>query len=203
MTEKELAEFLAHDEMFDSRGHAWILYGLARAQARSMGAIRALEIGARTGSTTIPLLAGLTAGHPDARLVSVDNGTDVLAGALDICRSRVERYGFASNWELVVADSIAYTPPEPLHLVFIDGGHGYAVVLSDWQRCGAHLAQHGLMALHDTETYPDCRRLALEIEADPAWASVTLPFYNGLTLARRAGDRANGNHFAYTETVKW
>ena len=206
MTEAELAEMMAADKWFDSRGHVWILYSIARALARSFQIkgvdITALEIGVREASTTIPLLAGLTAGNPNARLVSLDNDTDLDRDALTRGIARVEAAGLAHAWEFHKTDSHTWTPTrDAFHLLHIDGDHSYVGVKTDFERYTPLLARHGLVTLHDSETYPDVRKYVHDELYGGAWDVVTLPFYNGLAIARAKADRAET--FTYKEDGVW
>lgn len=202
MQPDELETFLQADTWWDSRGHAWILYGIARALARQVGVRRALEIGVREGSTTVPLLAGLTAGNVEAQLVSVDvaRGVDDEA-AVKRARARVEAAGLAHAWELHIADSRTWASPHAEYgLIFIDGDHSYAAVKSDLARFAPLLARHGVLLLHDAETASEVRRALEELDA-AEWLWTVLPFYCGLAVARRRADWEA--KFEYVEDFKW
>lgn len=94
-----------------------------------------VNIGVQRGAS----LHCLRAGSPTARLIGVDvDYTKIpLEGdpqAVLICGRSQEAYEWLVN---------------PVHLVFIDGGHGYDAVLQDAQRWGPKVVPGGIMAFHD------------------------------------------------------
>ncbi len=202
MTPDQLDAFIAADPWFDSKGHSWVLYGICRAYARTFGAIRALEIGTRAGSTAVPMIAGLLAGDSNARLVSVDNNTDLDAHALSDARMRIGLLGLSEFWELHQADSRTWQSPHgEYHVIFIDGDHSYEGVRADFHRFSVLLAEHGIILMHDAEDFPDIRRFLPEILNCEQWMTSVLPFYNGMAIVRRRSDWNLKKE--YVEDRKW
>ena len=203
MTPQQLEDFLQADNWYDSRGHAFVLYGICRAMARTMGEIKVLEIGLREGSTAIPMLAGIKAGGKGL-LVSIDNNSDPKANAYQVATERIERCGLADSWEFHLANSHTWESPySNYNLILIDASHSYPDVKGEFDRYSPMLAKHGLITFHDTETSPEVHTFAMELSNAGEWLSVTLPFYNGLTIARRRSDWENGDRFSYVESFKW
>jgi predicted O-methyltransferase YrrM len=62
-------------------------------------------------------------------------------------------------------------PPEPVDVVFIDGGHGFPMPILDWFFCGRHLKAGGHLVVDDVQL-PACAILAAALDADARWPRV-------------------------------
>ena len=93
----------------------------------------------------------------------------------------------------------------PYDLVFIDADHSYNSALNDWMAIEPHVADEGLILLHDTnpetvaDTVPglcgDSWRLAEQFRSMSVEA-LTLPYHPGLTIYRKRktwGPRQSGS----------
>ena len=65
----------------------------------------------------------------------------------------------------------ALEPPEPVDLVFIDGGHGFPMPILDWFFCARWLRAGGHLVVDDVQL-PACALLAAVLDADPRWPRV-------------------------------
>jgi predicted O-methyltransferase YrrM len=103
-----------------------------------------LELGVRTGNSTVALLAGVEAGGGHVTSVDID-------------MARVPGGWFESPlWTFVHADSRAdlYRDVDPeanFDLVFIDTSHHYQATWCELVRWGARVPDGGRIMLHDTE----------------------------------------------------
>lgn len=184
MTPNELDTFLRDVAWIDSRGHGFILYGIARAMARTRGWVKALEIGVRAGGTTVPLLAGLVAGAETVYLTSVDNGSEGM-DHIEAAQRIVRGAGLEKHWTFVLADSQSFQPEDTYDLILIDANHSFENVVADFNRYAPFLSEAGLMLLHDAEW----GGVAQLVDAlGNAWMVSVLPFYYGLAIIHRRRD---------------
>ncbi len=64
-------------------------------------------------------------------------------------------------------DALAYLKREPLDCVYIDGGHDYEVVLSDYRNSVAALRSGGLLVMDDSSLYTDFQPPAFSFAGHP------------------------------------
>jgi len=146
------------------------LHDLARDHAH-LGPI--LEIGSYCGKSSVYL--GTGAKLRNGRLICVDHHRgseehqpgeeyhdpellDAVDGAIDslpYLRRALRRAGLDGTAVLVVAPSVvaAQLWAVPLGMVFIDGGHSHATATADYESWAPHVAQGGVLAIHDL--FPD------------------------------------------------
>lgn len=149
----------------------------ARAARSRLGPL--VEIGAYCGRSTLFLAAGLAEvadRRPEAVLLSVDHHrgseelqagwphhdptlVDPATGRMDSLprwRRTVEAAGAEDLVVAVVGDSptVAAVLARPLALVFVDGGHGEAVVAADYRAWAPLVAPGGRLAFHDVFADP-------------------------------------------------
>jgi predicted O-methyltransferase YrrM len=153
--------------------------GLALAEAARVAASSGpgplLEIGSYCGKSTLYLMAGIAAAAPASVLVSVDHhrGSEELqsgwpdhdpavvdgrSGRIDTLphwRRAIEEAGAEDLVVGIVGESsvVAALWREGLRLLFVDGGHGSEVAWRDYRGWAPHVAQGGLLAIHDV--FPD------------------------------------------------
>jgi len=190
VTPQQLEDFLQRDTTRWTTGHYFTVYNIARAMAKTLSQVAALEIGVAHGSMTVAILGGLTAAHQNVKLVSVDEflgETD--SECLPIVWSRLEQYGLMPYWEFHQANSHAWNTERDFDLCVIDGDHTFEGMWQDFRLCANHLNPHGLIIMHDTEVHRG-REFIQSMTDD--WNHVTIPFYNGLTILRRASDPSSG-----------
>ena len=157
--------------MPDDEGAA--LYETARRAGGLDGSATFLEIGAWCGKSTVYL--GAAAEETGAVLFSLDHHrgseenqagwehhdlevVDPRTGRIDtlpLWRRAVEGAGLESSVVGLVGDSptVAGRWRTPLHLCFIDGGHGDGPAWADFRGWAPHVAVGGLLAIHDV--FPD------------------------------------------------
>ncbi|MCZ7525099.1 MAG: class I SAM-dependent methyltransferase [Acidimicrobiia bacterium] len=86
--------------------------------------------------------------HHDLRLVDPETGR---MDTLPFFRRTIERAGLEDVVVAVVGDSptVAEHWRTPLRLLFVDGGHAEDVAMADYERWAPHVAETGLLAVHD------------------------------------------------------
>ena len=145
---------------------------LAAAAAPASGAI--LEIGSFKGRSTVGL--GLIAKHYGrGPVVAVDpftspSSTDPAIGAqrstFDDFQANVHRAGLADVVEphRMFSRELAATWSRPLRLLWIDGDHTYEGATEDIRLFRPHLAEGGILAMHDVlSRFPGATRAFLEL----------------------------------------
>jgi predicted O-methyltransferase YrrM len=105
--------------------------------------------------------------------------------------------------EFSATEACAALPP--IDLLFVDGGHFYETVETDFRLMHPRLAQDGTILFHDSVSrsanpkWSGPRKLLLEIERqDPrwqTWQSWDLPYGAGLTLLRRRAPQSLPAYF--------
>jgi predicted O-methyltransferase YrrM len=175
----------------DSDRHVMALFAIALASKGK----RYLEIGVRSGRTTLPLLlaAHLNRGH----LTSVDiQDTDF------VCPAELK-----SNWRFVKSDAISFLESldckNPINVIYIDDWHAYGHVKKELEIIDRLIGPSSVVLLHDLmwgnhAPFYHCE-LTLKkgqwaeggpyravSELDPQfWEWSTLPWSNGLTVLRK------------------
>jgi predicted O-methyltransferase YrrM len=158
--------------MPDDEGAA--LFDAARRAGGQAGTSTLLEIGAWCGKSTVYLGAGAEASG--AVLFSLDHHhgseenqagwehhdlevVDTRTGRIDtlpLWRRAVETAGLEATVVGLVGDSptVAARWGTPLHLCFIDGGHGAGPAWADFGGWAPHVVVGGLLAIHDVFPNP-------------------------------------------------
>ena len=136
--------------------------------------------------------------HHDAELVDSRTGR---MDTLPVFRRAIEDAGLEREVIAVVGDSrtVAAHWSSPLALVFIDGGHGSEPAWADYRGWAPHVAEGGLLAIHDV--FPDpadggrppyelfCHAVASgEFEEQPSMSC------GSLRVLRRVGRRGAASH---------
>jgi len=174
----------------DSDKHIMSLFGIAVGS----GAKNILELGVRSGVTTLPLL--LAAQANGGRLTSVDIGPTNFKAPDDL----------SPYWTFVQSDAIKFlenTKDTPYDLVFVDDWHAYSHVKKELELLDAMVTPKSIILLHDlmygnNEPRYHCDltlkdgqwaeggpyRAVAELN-DQFWEFSTLPVNNGLTILRK------------------
>lgn len=174
----------------DSDKHSLTLFGIAM----SLGAKNILELGVRSGNTTLPLL--LAAHMNKGKLTSVDIETTEFTPPCDM----------TSSWEFVRSDALDFLksrPNPPYDLIYIDDWHSYRHVKSELEYIDTLVSPKTVILLHDlmygnTEpryhsdlTLKDGQwaeggpyRAVAELNSQ-FWEFSTIPVNNGLTILRK------------------
>lgn len=180
----DLCASLTDDPGQDTGTHYAVLYSLAR----FLPAKVAVEIGVDDGSTTLPLLLGVT--HAGGHLYSVDVASCLAA------QQRVAASGMQGRWSFFIQPSVEFAErwvntngPALIDLVFIDGDHSPEGVRADWEAFSPLVRVGGLVLFHDamnTRDFPGILDLIDgTIKKNPAWEISTIPYGFGLSIARR------------------
>jgi predicted O-methyltransferase YrrM len=174
----------------DSDKHILTLFGIAIGS----GAKNILELGVRSGVTTLPLLMAAQANG--GKLTSVDINPTKFESPVDL----------AANWSFVQSDAIEFlqtTQNVPYDLVFIDDWHAYAHVKKELELLDSMVTPKSIILLHDlmygnNEPRYHCDltlkdgqwadggpyRAVAELD-NQFWEFSTLPVNNGLTILRK------------------
>jgi predicted O-methyltransferase YrrM len=198
MTPDELENFIRHYDTCWTKGHYFTVYAIARAMAKTLPSVSALEIGVGTGGMTVAILAGLTASNQNVRLVSVDEYLTDMDRCLSVVRTHLAINNLLQHWVFCRANSHEWSPPCQFDLCVIDSDHTLEGMWQDFIMCAENLNPHGLIIMHDTEVHQG-REFIKELEQNRDWNAVTIPFYNGLSIIRRASDPS----FGYRDIEDW
>ena len=176
----------------DSDRHGITLFALAL----SIGAKRVLELGVRTGNTTLPFL--MAAQETGGMVYSVD-----LDPTTFVCPADLKVY-----WNFTQQDAHAWlhkacAEQQKFDLIYIDDWHSYEHVKKELEYAEQMTSPSGLIVLHDlmyTDAQPHYRSdpnctdpqwagggpYRAVAELDPAvWEWVTVPVNHGLTILRK------------------
>jgi predicted O-methyltransferase YrrM len=119
------------------------------------GAFRnVLELGTRTGESTVVLLAAVreTSGH----VTSVD------IQACPETRQRVEEEQLAGHWTFIQSDDLLLDWKEPIDHLFIDTSHEHTHTKLELEKYEPLVRQGGAISLHDTTSHPGVWRALSE-----------------------------------------
>jgi nucleoside-diphosphate-sugar epimerase/predicted O-methyltransferase YrrM len=174
----------------DSDKHVLSLFGIAVGS----GAKNILELGVRSGVTTLPLL--MAAKNNGGKLTSVDINNTHFSVPDDMLQ----------HWKFVQDDAVKFlqnTKETPYDLVFIDDWHAYAHVKKELELLDPIVTPKTIILLHDLmygnyEPRYHCDltlkggqwaeggpyRAVAELN-DQFWEFATLPVNNGLTVLRK------------------
>lgn len=183
MTAYDLIPRLSADPGQDMATHLLVLYSIAR----FLPALKAVEIGADDGSSTLPLLIAL--GENGGHLWSVDpapcEGAKIMAQAS----------GYAKHWTFMQqkSEAVASMLPDDLDLVLIDGDHSAYGVRADWEHYEPKVRPGGIILFHDYQNrrdFPGIADLVDEIirRAWYRWETCVLPYGWGLVCVRKRPD---------------
>jgi predicted O-methyltransferase YrrM len=151
--EDEISAHAAGIEGWLSDAQGRVLMRLAAA-ATGRGAI--VEIGSWKGRSTVWLAAG--AKLAGRRVYAIDRHTDSredpTANTFSEFLTNIERTGVADAVEPLVMSSTdaAARVPEAVELLFIDGDHSFAGVLSDAETWLPRVVEGGMVLFHDVAT---------------------------------------------------
>jgi predicted O-methyltransferase YrrM len=130
----------------DVHQHLITLYTLAI----DLKAKTVLELGVRLGETTVALLEAVN--DTQGRLISMDT-LDYQA-----TRDMISGYGIGERWTYIVGDDLEFAKTwseGPADMIFVDTSHEYEQTKKEIAAFMPHLRSGGLMAFHDTESFPD------------------------------------------------
>lgn len=155
---KDVQGYLREDE-------AKLLYNLAK-RCRNRGVI--VEIGSWQGKSTICLAIGSKDG-PKSLVYAIDSHTGSKEhrrkygpiNTLKIFKQNIKKAEVFPYVKTLVTTSqkAAQKFYKPIELIFIDGSHDYQTVKSDFQSWWPHIINGGVMAFHDTLSWPGPRKV--------------------------------------------
>jgi predicted O-methyltransferase YrrM len=105
------------------------------------GFLRVLELGTRTGESTIALL-----------LAAKRNGGHVTSIDMDACvaaRQAVEKLNLSDYWTFMQHDDLQVGWNEPIDLLFVDTSHTYEQTLKELEKFEPHVLEGGIIVMHD------------------------------------------------------
>ena len=162
-----------------TRRHVELVEGVIRwARPRHV-----VEIGAFQGFVSCSIVRALqdvqaVAGGDLGRLTVVDNFFDYNQPPPKAFRNHLSRFG--SNWELQIATSETMRVKE-VDMAVIDANHTYEWCKKD--ALASIEAGAWILMFHDSQEFEGVRMVVDELEANPRWGVVRLPFDAGWTLA--------------------
>ncbi len=133
-------------ERTDINEHLMALYMLTRHFKLST----VLELGVRTGESTIALLSA-------AKDIA---GTVTSIDIMDCPEavSRVDSLGLSKWWRFIKGDDLAVEWNDSIDHLFIDTAHTYEQTLKELQRFEPQVKNGGVITLHDIVAFPDVLR---------------------------------------------
>jgi predicted O-methyltransferase YrrM len=138
-----------------------------------------VELGVRTGNSTISFLSGLTRAN-NGKLFSCD---------IDPCEhaiSYINSANLSSRWEFTQIDSISYADlyKDTIDLVFIDTDHTYELTKKELEIWSPKLKNGGRIILHDTLSRPDGVGIAVKefAEKNKDWKYYNIDVCCGLGI---------------------
>jgi predicted O-methyltransferase YrrM len=111
---------------------------------------RILELGTRTGESTVALLTA--AREVGGRVTSVDIEPCPAAEA------RVREAGLDRYWTFLRSDDLALEWTEPVDHLFVDTSHTYDHTVRELRKYEPFVAPGGVISMHDTTSHPDVWR---------------------------------------------
>lgn len=165
----------------------------------SMQAKRVLELGVRSGDTTLPLLVGCS--YTDGTLVSVDSELHGFK-----CPEELKHRWTFRNIDAIEYLNLAIQDSEQFDLVFVDDSHKYEHVKEELNLIEKLITPMSIILLHDlmwgnsqpryneSEGNGDCadggpsravKEMDRDTETNSCWEYATIPRSNGLTLLRK------------------
>jgi predicted O-methyltransferase YrrM len=132
-----------------------------------------LEIGSYLGASACYLSAGLFGRN--GKLYCVDTWTnETMPGGIHDTFGEFKK-NLASVFSMIQPlrkHSSELTPrdvPSPLHLAFLDGDHSYQSTLADFHIVSPLMRDDGVIALHDTKSFPGVSKALGEILCEGKW----------------------------------
>lgn len=148
-----------------------------------LNAKRVLELGVRTGESTLALGEGVLATGGRLYSVDIEDSPDAVRKA-DSC-------GFKASWTFVKSDDIKFGlgwPKDVLFdLIFIDTSHQYEHTKSEIEIFDPLLRPGGIMAFHDTVSHPEgvLKPMRDFVLKHPGYQLENLKNQNGLGVIRK------------------
>lgn len=146
---------------------------LPKLEAAAKGVV--LELGSRDGASTAALLAGVERQGGEVWSVDVDPA----------CANAWEGH---PQWNFIASDSVDPALfdkiPKTLDLLFIDSEHTYKQALFELRAWAPRVRPGGLILMHDTESFPDVKRAAIEYATQNLLSYEFETYCNGLGILR-------------------
>ena len=105
-----------------------------------------LELGTRTGESTIALLSA--AKELNGKVTSVDIDPCYLA------REMIKKLNLESNWEFIQINDLNLNWESPIDHLFIDSSHTYEHTIKEFEKFEPFVRKGGLITLHDIISCP-------------------------------------------------
>jgi len=142
---------------------------------------RVLELGTRTGESTVALCAG--AKEIGGHVTSVDIEPCPLA------ENEVRKAGLENVWTFIRSDDLALDWREPIDHLFIDTSHTYDQTRRELEKYEPLVAPGGAITLHDTTSHPEVWRAVADRFRDRGDVRVFRYWHNnGLALIEKLRD---------------
>lgn len=196
----EVTDPLRHD-----LGLGWLYYAFVR----SLRPATVVSIGSGRGFVPILLAKAMADLHADGPIIFVDPSFDddfwLDAAAVQRWFAGFEvdkyiRHRLLTTEQFAATDEFARLPP--IDFLFVDGGHFYDTVRTDYDLLVPKLAANATVMLHDTVSrsanpaWSGPRRVLLEsVRHDQSWQALDLPFGAGVTILRREPTQSTREYF--------
>lgn len=156
---------------------------------RALAQGNVLELGTRSGVSTVALLAGVEAHGGHVWSVDLDDCSAVAAEHPQWTFVR----GSSTDGEILgewFSESNPYHYQEDVFfdLILIDTEHTYEQARAELALWGDYLARGGIVCMHDTETFPGVRRAAQEFADARGWSVTFVLPCHGMAVITRPND---------------
>lgn len=142
---------------------------------------RILELGTRTGESTLALLMAAQA--------TKGNVTSVDIQPVPVAWARIEEAGLLGLWEFIHSDDLLLEWNDHIDLLFIDTTHQYEHTLRELAKYEPFVVEGGAIALHDTTFHPEIWKATKNCFGDRSAVRIFRYFHNnGLTLIDKLPD---------------
>jgi predicted O-methyltransferase YrrM len=125
-----------------------------RLLTEQMNLRRVLELGVRSGQSTIALLEACKAIGGHVTSVDIEDCPDA--------RNVVSTEGYDDMWHFVISDDLSLNWETPIDHLFIDTSHAYEQTWCELVKYEPFVEPGGVISLHDTISFPGVRRAVEE-----------------------------------------
>ncbi len=153
-----------------------------------------LELGTRSGVSTVVLLAGVEARGGHVWSVDIEDCSSVAAGH--------------PLWSFIQSDSRNPELPlqvgTPIDLLLIDTEHQYEITQAELALWADYVRPGGTICLHDPETFPGVRRAVQEFCTARGWpVTFVLPCHGMAVIERPETPEEESRFDCFAESVLW
>lgn len=185
---ERFAELCYESEYGDMGCHVGMIYSIVRGLRPRL----CVELGVRSGVSTLAILHGIADGNGGA-LCSID-----MKAPTESLLPKIKDDGLLLKWRLLemrtsrAAESFYAWAQDDcqqtgIDFLLIDADHSYQCAKQDLQAFGQYVVPGGIIAMHDTHRFPNG---AGKVARECAWPKLHFPWSNGMTIIKRPDDLA-------------